>query len=772
MTVGLISIQMDAPHEVGPEGSLRHLRTQWRKEKALLEQQNQLLKMNVLELRERTLSLQRSNSALVQSIDHARNANTTKTSVQIHRLQQENFRLKEQLVQTSMERDRSLSKAKKLKDDQSRLKERNSSLVKEKNLAQLKFEKQLSFLNKEFHRLRSSNDRLLESFQSVISNVNLTAINNTTLGHFNGTASSQKGFSKTISSASRMSKRSSRRGLLDKCTHGKDFGFENKENSPNCSDVLICSKCIEERSSIDGASQVDNDAQAPRELNNSRSGIIIPQGAFSRPAIPNLQINMLGALKENPSHLNTNLGSKIDFSEARREQVKTVPYLDERHHHHGLTSDLGLHSIPTDSSRGHRTCKAVQPKTSPLESQTLSMMYKPQIPPAQKLNSSRILKAELRENGLGSRRSNHGTSGVANLVSGQRVKTLCPQINGSEASERMVDPHPYQLAQLKHKRKSTLAHSSKLLMRLQTCQPGEPEESDKEDVADSGFRDPICMESQETISFSRTATLPNSRRDAGVGIQAPLAAMGPRLEIDMRDSGKRTSAIASTDLPNEGLDTGHLSISFPKAIRTSISSARELVGTRGHLTRTSSSGLQTGLIGNGITRSQACIQEEYQTIDAPSTKFGSMKHKTHQSMSQNSLFDPFGSQQAWNPIVERATESSITLEGRTREEQSNEPEQLEQLNADTPDLPNQSDAGLLRASRDTFGRLKRTEEVRESVEDCVNFNQMLRDKLAHIEDRIKRTQTVPGPGKLGQHPKPQGRTTYSTSHQESYLYAN
>lgn len=150
--------------------TMRRLKNQWLKERALLEQENHLLSLKLLDVKSRETSLKRVNSALVSSVDFGKNNSFTRLSVRLARLEEENKHLKIRLSETSMERQKSEAKEVKLRIENASIKQRAYVQAREKKMIKEKYQKQLSKLELEFEKLRYSNDHMMKAFRkSVIS---------------------------------------------------------------------------------------------------------------------------------------------------------------------------------------------------------------------------------------------------------------------------------------------------------------------------------------------------------------------------------------------------------------------------------------------------------------------------------------------------------------------------------------------------------------------------------------------------------------------------
>lgn len=150
--------------------TMRRLRNQWIKDRAILEQENHLLSLKLIDVKSRETSLKRSNNALVNSIDFGKGSSVTRLSVKLARLEEENKHLKIRLTETSVEKQKSEANELKLRIENASIKQRVSIQVREKKMIKDKYQKQLSKLEQEFEKLRYSNDHLMKAFRkSVIS---------------------------------------------------------------------------------------------------------------------------------------------------------------------------------------------------------------------------------------------------------------------------------------------------------------------------------------------------------------------------------------------------------------------------------------------------------------------------------------------------------------------------------------------------------------------------------------------------------------------------
>ena len=150
------------------EHLLRRLKNQWKKERALLEQQNQLLSLNIIDLKDRAASLKHSNNALLHSIGSGRSSQLAKAQVRAGRLEEENRELRRLLGESSRERDSLASKRQALRSENSRIKSRHLRISQEKSELQQSHEAQLKRLELEFEKFRLSSDRLFDSFRSHV----------------------------------------------------------------------------------------------------------------------------------------------------------------------------------------------------------------------------------------------------------------------------------------------------------------------------------------------------------------------------------------------------------------------------------------------------------------------------------------------------------------------------------------------------------------------------------------------------------------------------
>ena len=148
--------------------ALRKLKNQWKKDKAILEQQNQLLSIDVQELKDRALNLKKSNAALVQSIGSVRSSQLFTSQSRLVRLEVENKKLKSKLTEVSRDKDKLQQKKQKLKTESSVMKEKFVLCSREKKVKEQKHFNQIKKLEIEFEKLRMSNDKLLDAFKSVI----------------------------------------------------------------------------------------------------------------------------------------------------------------------------------------------------------------------------------------------------------------------------------------------------------------------------------------------------------------------------------------------------------------------------------------------------------------------------------------------------------------------------------------------------------------------------------------------------------------------------
>ena len=150
------------------ETSMRRLKTQWAKDKAILEQKNQLLTIDLLDLKERTISLRRANTVLVQSIDGCRSTQLLKAQIKATKLEEENWKLKQKLLETSVEKLKLENKTKKLKNENKAVKGEVDSQVKKTKNSEYKYEGHIIRLQTEFEKLRTSNDKLLSMFKEAV----------------------------------------------------------------------------------------------------------------------------------------------------------------------------------------------------------------------------------------------------------------------------------------------------------------------------------------------------------------------------------------------------------------------------------------------------------------------------------------------------------------------------------------------------------------------------------------------------------------------------
>ena len=204
--------------------ALRKLRNQWAKERALLEQENHLLSMNLLEIKGREISLKRVNSTLVNSIDLGRQTGVSKLQSRLARLEEENKHLKMKLTETSMEKKEIENKQQKLRVDNACMRQRTVYQLKEAKKAKDKYQRQLQKLEQEFDKLRYSNDHLLEAFRNSM----LTSKND--------------------------------ESNCERCRCGC-------QQSSDSSDVAICAECIEE----DGSQSIEGRCLHGQKSSRQRS---------------------------------------------------------------------------------------------------------------------------------------------------------------------------------------------------------------------------------------------------------------------------------------------------------------------------------------------------------------------------------------------------------------------------------------------------------------------------------------------------------------------
>jgi hypothetical protein len=148
--------------------ALRKIKSQWKKDKALLEQKNQLLQLDVMDLKDRALNLKRSNAALIQSIDCVKTNQYIGSVGKMIKLEEENKKLKMKLTEASREKEKLEHKKKKLKVDTANYREKYLICSKEKKIKEQKYSNQMKKLELEFERLRRSNDQLLDAFKNVL----------------------------------------------------------------------------------------------------------------------------------------------------------------------------------------------------------------------------------------------------------------------------------------------------------------------------------------------------------------------------------------------------------------------------------------------------------------------------------------------------------------------------------------------------------------------------------------------------------------------------
>ena len=150
------------------------LKNQWKKERALLEQQNHLLALNVVDLKDRTSMLKSSNNALLNTIGTERTGQVLRAQAKAARLEQENRELRRKLEETSRERDKFEANKRKLKAENLTIKTKYTRCSQEKKIIKEKYDLQLKRLEHEFDKFRFSNDKMIDSLRNQVAGSRLS----------------------------------------------------------------------------------------------------------------------------------------------------------------------------------------------------------------------------------------------------------------------------------------------------------------------------------------------------------------------------------------------------------------------------------------------------------------------------------------------------------------------------------------------------------------------------------------------------------------------
>ena len=143
---------------------IRKIKNQWRKDKAILEQEKDLLNQTVQDLKEKEVSLKKSNMDLIKELDNYTEETHKRTKSYMEKMIRENG-----LLQTRVEkymrvgRQIEQEKSKLIKENEI-IGEKAQDSEAEKIALNNEYQDKLSALNVDFERLKEKNEKLLNSF--------------------------------------------------------------------------------------------------------------------------------------------------------------------------------------------------------------------------------------------------------------------------------------------------------------------------------------------------------------------------------------------------------------------------------------------------------------------------------------------------------------------------------------------------------------------------------------------------------------------------------
>lgn len=143
---------------------IRKIKNQWRKDKAILEQEKDLLNQTVQDLKEKEVSLKKSNMDLIKELDNYTEETHKKTKSYMEKMIRENGLLQER-VEKYMRVSRQIEQEKsKLIKENEIIGEKAQDSEAEKIALNNLYQDKLNSLNVDFERLKEKNEKLLNSF--------------------------------------------------------------------------------------------------------------------------------------------------------------------------------------------------------------------------------------------------------------------------------------------------------------------------------------------------------------------------------------------------------------------------------------------------------------------------------------------------------------------------------------------------------------------------------------------------------------------------------
>jgi predicted RNase H-like nuclease len=143
---------------------IRKIKNQWRKDKAILEQEKDLLNQTVQDLKEKEVCLKKSNMDLIKELDNYTEETHKRTKSYMEKMIRENGLLQER-VEKYMRVSRQIEQEKsKLIKENEIIGEKAQDSEAEKIALNNLYQDKLNSLNVDFERLKEKNEKLLNSF--------------------------------------------------------------------------------------------------------------------------------------------------------------------------------------------------------------------------------------------------------------------------------------------------------------------------------------------------------------------------------------------------------------------------------------------------------------------------------------------------------------------------------------------------------------------------------------------------------------------------------